>query len=358
MSGRDEAIKSLRKSHANAFDYKTTIESLSTGSLAVDIITGIGGFPVGRISEVFGWEYSGKTTLCLSACAAAQQAGYYPVYIDIERGVDPDLALRIGFDHTDPDKGLLVIPDTFEQTMAIVEKLVESGEVPLIVVDSIPAMTPKSVWEGTLNDTTPIGLTARLLSTTLPRLAKMVESQCVALVLVNQMRKTITTGFTPGYMQRKEDTESSSGGSALKFYSSMRIDMKILKRGDEKVETTDMFTGKPIEISVANLHEAHIIKNKCAAPYRKASFQIHYGDGRAGIDHLYTVVGIGLSTGLIIKKGAHYSMYDGDTLLFTSNGEAALIKHLMDTPEMAARLTEQVLENPAIAEVLAKQARP
>lgn len=346
----ESALKLLRKQSADAFQTNQKVEAISTGCYGVDLITGIGGFPVGRISEVFGWEYSGKTTLCLQSAAQAQLDGLRPAYLDPEIGVDPVLACKIGFDWKDPATGLYLNPRTFEETMDIVEILVTQDAVNIVFVDSVAAMVPKSAMEAKLTDTSPIALAARLMAEQLPKLTKIVEAHRVAVVFINQMRKTIPTGYTPGFMVRKEDTEQSSGGSALKFYSSMRIDMKLVTKGVEKREGTDLFTGKDEKVAIANMHVAKVIKNKLAPPYRQAHFMIRYDEKQDiwGIDNVMTYLKVGLTTGLITQKGAYYS-YEG---LQQVQGEDNFLNQLRAQPALVQQLREAVDATPQVQALL------
>lgn len=344
-----EALRYLRKEIAKAFESDDHLEGISTGALAVDIITGIGGFPRGRVSEVFGWEASGKTTLCLMACAAAQQRGLYPAYIDPERGVDPILARRLGFDVSSDGKGLYLIPDSFEETVTIVERLAATGEVDLIVVDSVPGMVPQSLFEGSIDETGRIGEVARLLASTLPRLSKTVERTKTALVFVNQMRQNIETGWRPAFAPR-EVREKTFGGSALKFFSSLRVDMRLVQKGSVKIKRLDHFTAKEIEVPTANVHEALAFKNKVAAPYRKATFTIRYDEARGlfGIDNRQTVIDLAISLGVVQHKGSGIYVYEGEPGGFTVRGSDQLYEHVLTHPDVLAQIWERVAEMPDI----------
>jgi recombination protein RecA len=357
---REKAIAGLRRNAAtkDAFDQLDPVPGISTGSLAVDILTGIGGFPRGRISEVFGWQYSGKTTLCVMACAALQAAGGKPVYIDNENGLDVAYAAKLGFDVQDDDRGLYVRPTTFEQTLAILEALVPTGESPLIIVDSIPAMIPEAELEGDI-DKVVIGARARLLANTLPKLNKIIKDNGTALVFINQMRAKMVIGHVPPYMLRKEDTEQSSGGNALKFYSSLRIDMRITKQSAHKVKIRNLFTGKDEEVAVASTHEAKTIKNRCGVPYGKASFSIRFDEQASpplyGIDNLATYVGVGVTLGIVDKTaGGVYRFAAGDAVLDVK-GEDDFLLRLRETPAVASALVTRVEAEPQIATILARR---
>lgn len=358
---REKAIAGLRKNAAtkDAFEQADPVPGISTGCTAVDILTGIGGFPKGRISEVFGWEYSGKTTLCVTACAAMQVAGGKPVYIDAENGLDIAYANKLGFDTQDDERGLYLRPTTFEQTMSILEALVPTGESPLIIVDSIPAMIPEDTLKGDMVESQ-IGKQARLLATVLPKLNKIIKENGTALVFVNQMRAKMTIGHTPSYMIRKEDVEQSSGGNALKFYSSLRLDLRIAKRGDTKVKVKDLYTGKDVDVSVGNTHEAKSIKNRHGIPYQKATFQIRYDEHTSpplfGIDNVATYVGVGVSLGIVDKaSGGRFRFADGGESLEVQ-GEDDFLARLREEPAVYAALVARVEAEPMIATILARRA--
>ena len=342
-----EAVKFIDKEFAEART-PATVDVLTTGSLAVDIITGRGGFPRGRLSEIFGWEYSGKTTLALMAFAAAQRAGHYAAYVDAEKGVDTEYARKLGAVLDNDAKGLFLLPDTFEETALMVDKLAEAG-VPLIIVDSVPGMVPTATMEGGIDETGRIGEMARLLASTLPRLTKTIAKHNTALVMINQMRKKVNTGWQPSFMPR-ESTEESSGGSALKFFAALRIDMSIVKKGLVKESEIDFFTSKPIEVSKANAHQAKIIKNKVGAPYRSCQFTIRYDEARGlyGIDNIATVIGIATSQKIIVKTGSYFkcTLPTGDN--FSVQGEEALFDFVVAHPEIRDQLWAEVLKIPGV----------
>lgn len=342
----ESALKVLRKQSADAFKSNQKVEAISTGSYAVDLITGIGGFPVGRISEVFGWEASGKTTLCLQSFAQAQRDGLRPAYLDPEIGVDPTLAAHVGCEWEDPHKGIYLNPQTFEETMDIVEALVKHDAVNIVFIDSVSAMVPKSAMEAKLTDTSAIALAARLMADQLPKLTKIIEAHRVAVVFVNQLRKTIPVGYTPGFMVRKEDTEQSSGGSALKFYSSMRINMTLATKGVEKRESVELFTGKDEKVALANMHVAKVIKNKLAPPYRQSHFLIRYDEARNlwGIDNVMTYFKVGVVTGVVQQKGAFFS-FDALTGV---QGEDEFLVQLRATPDVVAKLRAAIDATPQV----------
>lgn len=351
--GLGEALKYLKKEIAGAFESDDKLTGISTGSLAVDIITGIGGFPRGRLSEVFGWEASGKTTLCMMACSSAQSEGLYPVYLDPERGVDLTLARNVGWVTDDEKKGLYLTPDSFEETVRIVERLSETGEVDIIIVDSVPGMVPQSVFDGRIDETGRIGEVARLLASTLPRLTKTAEKSNTALVFINQMRQNVDTGWKPAFVSR-EMKEKTFGGSALKFFSSLRIDMRIVQKGSTKVKRMDHFTGKEVDVPVSNLHEAQAFKNKVATPYRKATFTIRFDEARGlfGIDNQQTVIDLAVSYGIIQHKGGGNYFYEGPGGNFTVRGSEQVYDFVSEHGEIAQGLLAAVTNIPEIKAAL------
>lgn len=356
---REKAIAALRKGAKtkDAFEKADPVPSLSTGCTAIDILIGIGGFPVGRISEVFGWQYSGKTTLCVMAAAALQQRGGKPVYIDNENGLDTAYAAKLGFNTDDDDRGLYVRPTTFEQTMEIIHTMAETGDSPLIIVDSIPAMVPEDTLE---IGESQIGKQARLLADALPKLNKIIKDSGTALVFINQMRAKMVIGHRPSYMLRAEDVEQSSGGNALKFYSSLRLDMKITKQSAHKVKKQDLYTGKDIDIAVASTHQATTIKNRHGLPYQKATFSIRFDEQSVpalyGIDNLATYVGVGVSLGVVEKSATHsvYRFADGKDSLEVK-GDEEFLAQLREQPALIDALVRAVETTPQIAAILARR---
>lgn len=340
MSYKD-TLKLLQKDMGEIFEMDTTLEGISTGSIAVDLLTGVGGFPRRRISEVFGWESSGKTTLCLMACAKAQRDGLLVAYIDVERGVDLTYAAKLGFDYQDTSKGLYITPRSFEQTATVVNELVNCGDMDLIVVDSVPAMLPESQMEGDINEEGPIAARARKLASFLPKITKPVDANNVALVFVNQMRlRPAINKFDHG------PKEQTSGGSALRFYSSLRLDLDQVRRGSITKSKPNPFTGKEEEVPVASIHRAEAFKNKVALPYRKLDFIIRYDEeaGIYGIDNLQTIIDLATVQGFIEAKGGGYFSYAGSTddpeANFRCQGKDALYMHMVRNPKTVAALSK------------------
>ena len=256
------------------------VSAISTGSLALDLATGIGGIPRGRIVEIYGPESSGKTTLALHAIAQAQRAGGTAAFIDAEHALDVAYARGVG---VETEKLLISQPDTGEQALDITEMLVRSGAVDLVVIDSVAALTPKAELEGEMGDAH-MGLQARLMSQALRKLTAVAYRGGTSLVFLNQLRQKI--GVTFG------SPETTTGGNALKFYASMRFDVRRIgqvKVGDEPV-------GGRTRVKVA--------KNKCAPPFTEAEFEIRWG---IGIDALSELLDLGIARGLIDKSGNHLS---------------------------------------------------
>jgi recombination protein RecA len=256
------------------------VSAISTGSLALDLATGIGGIPRGRIVEIYGPESSGKTTLALHAIAQAQRAGGTAAFIDAEHALDVAYARGVG---VETEKLLISQPDTGEQALDITEMLVRSGAVDLVVIDSVAALTPKAELEGEMGDAH-MGLQARLMSQALRKLTAVAYRGGTSLVFLNQLRQKI--GVTFG------SPETTTGGNALKFYASMRFDVRRIgqvKVGDEPV-------GGRTRVKVA--------KNKCAPPFTEAEFEIRWG---IGIDSLSELLDLGIARGLVDKSGNHLS---------------------------------------------------
>jgi recombination protein RecA len=256
------------------------IATIRTGSLALDLASGIGGYPRGRVVEVYGPESSGKTTLALHAIAEAQRAGGICAFIDAEHAIDVNYARTIG---VETDKLLVSQPDTGEQALDICEMLVRSGAVDLVVVDSVAALTPRAELEGEMGDSH-VGLQARLMSQALRKLTAIAHRTGTTLMFINQLRHKIGVMFG--------SPETTTGGNALKFYASMRLDVRRIgqvKIGDEPI-------GGRTRVKVA--------KNKCAPPFCEAEFDIRWG---AGVDPIGELIDLGLSRGLVDKSGNHLS---------------------------------------------------
>jgi recombination protein RecA len=288
------------------------ISTIRTGSLALDLATGIGGYPRGRVVEVYGPESSGKTTLALHAIAEAQRAGGVCAFIDAEHALDVAYARSIG---VETDKLLISQPDTGEQALDICEMLVRSGAIDLVVVDSVAALTPRAELEGEMGDSH-MGLQARLMSQALRKLTAISHRTGTTLMFINQLRQKI--GVTFG------SPETTTGGNALKFYASMRLDVRRIgqvKVGDEPV-------GGRTRVKVA--------KNKCAPPFCEAEFDIRWG---VGVDPMGELLDLGISRGLIDKSGNHLN-FAGAPL---GNGREKSRDTLQQNVELQSTLRQSII---------------
>ncbi|MFQ0991483.1 recombinase RecA [Gilliamella apicola] len=297
------------------------VDSVSTGSLGLDIALGIGGLPMGRIVEIFGPESSGKTTLTLSVIAQAQKEGKTCAFIDAEHALDPIYAAKLG---VQVDDLLVSQPDTGEQALEICDALVRSGAVDVIIVDSVAALTPKAEIEGEMGDSH-MGLQARLMSQALRKLTANIKNANCLVVFINQIRMKIGVMFG--------NPETTTGGNALKFYASVRLDIRrigAVKEGEDVI-------GSDTRVKV--------VKNKVAAPFRQAEFQILYG---CGISKEGELIDLGVKHKLVDKAGAWYS-YNGEKV---GQGKANSIKFLQEHPEIAKeleiKLRDLLLNSPAV----------
>ena len=289
------------------------VDAIPTGSLALDAALGIGGLPRGRIVEIYGPESSGKTTLTLQVIAAAQREGKTCAFIDAEHALDPVYARKLG---VDIDNLLCSQPDTGEQALEICDALARSGAVDVIVVDSVAALTPKAEIEGEIGDSH-MGLAARMMSQAMRKLAGNLKQSNTLLIFINQIRMKIGVMFG--------NPETTTGGNALKFYASVRLDIRrigAVKEGDNVV-------GSETRVKV--------VKNKIAAPFKQAEFQILYGEG---INFYGELVDLGVKEKLIEKAGAWYS-YNGDKI---GQGKANAITWLKENPAAAKEIEKKVRE--------------
>ena len=289
------------------------VEAVSTGSLMLDIALGIGGLPKGRIVEIYGPESSGKTTMTLQAIAECQKAGGTCAFIDAEHALDPQYARKLG---VDIDNLLVSQPDHGEQALEIADMLVRSGAIDLIVVDSVAALTPKAEIEGEMGDSH-MGLQARLMSQALRKITGNAKRSNCMVIFINQIRMKIGVMFG--------SPETTTGGNALKFYASVRLDIRRIgqvKEGDEIV-------GSETRVKV--------VKNKMAPPFREALFQIMYGKG---VNHLAELVDLSVSQELVQKAGAWYS-YQGNKI---GQGKNNVIRHLEENPAFAQDLERMIRE--------------
>lgn len=290
------------------------VDAIPTGSLSLDIALGIGGVPKGRIIEIYGPESSGKTTLALHIVAQAQKRGGEVAFVDAEHALDPDYAARIG---VDIDSMLVSQPDTGEQALEITDALVRSGAVDVVVVDSVAALTPRAEIEGEMGDTF-VGLQARLMSQALRKLAGNISKTNCVVIFINQLRMKI--GVMYG------NPETTTGGNALKFYASVRIDIR---------RTEAIKNGTEI---VGNRTRAKIVKNKVAPPFKEAIFDIMYGEG---ISKWGELVDLAVQLDLINKSGSWFSI--GDERIGQGRDNAKL--YLQEHPDVADRIEQEVREN-------------
>jgi len=313
------ALSQIKKQHGEGAvmrlgdSTQVPVEAISTGSLGLDIALGIGGLPRGRIIEIYGPESSGKTTLTLQTIAECQKKGGIAAFVDAEHALDPIYAGKLGVDLED----LLVSqPDTGEQALEIVDMLVRSNAVDIIVVDSVAALTPRAEIEGEMGDSH-MGLQARLMSQALRKLAGNIKRSNTLVIFINQIRMKIGVMFG--------NPETTTGGNALKFYASVRLDIRrtgSIKKGDE---------------IIGNETRVKVVKNKVAPPFRQVEFEILYNQG---ICRLGEIIDLGTSNGLIDKAGAWYS-FQGDRI---GQGKENVKQFLKDRPEVYKSLETQLRE--------------
>lgn len=305
---------------------REAIPAISTGSLGLDIALGIGGLPKGRIVEVYGPESSGKTTLTLQTIAECQKAGGTAAFIDAEHALDPLYAGKLG---VNVDDLLVSQPDTGEQALEIADMLVRSGSVDILVVDSVAALTPRAEIEGDMGDTH-VGLQARLMSQALRKITGNIKRSNCLVIFINQIRMKIGVMFG--------NPETTTGGNALKFYSSVRLDIRRIgsvKQGDEVV---------------GNETRVKVVKNKVSPPFRQAEFQVMYGQG---IYHMGEVLDLGVQEGLVEKSGAWYS-YDGQRI---GQGKANAAQFLDENRAIADEI-EKMLRDRLLASPVPNEDKP
>lgn len=295
------------------------VEAISTGSMGVDIALGIGGLPRGRITEIYGPESSGKTTLTLQVIAEAQKKGLTCAFIDAEHALDPVYAEKLG---VNLDEMLVSQPDTGEQALEIVDTLVSSGAVDVVVVDSVAALTPKAEIEGDMGDSH-VGLQARLMSQALRKITGNLKRTNTMCLFINQIRMKIGVMFG--------NPETTTGGNALKFYSSVRLDIRRIGAVKEKDEV------------VGNETRVKVVKNKVAPPFKQAEFQILYGEG---VNKMGELIELGVKQNLVEKAGAWYS-YNGQRI---GQGKSNACAYLEENPE-AAETLEATLRDILLAPV-------
>jgi recombination protein RecA len=290
---------------------KVRVDAISTSAINLDAAIGIGGIPRGRVTEIYGPESSGKTTLSLHVVANAQRGGGVAAYIDAEHALDTDYAKKLG---VDVENLLISQPDTGEQALEICEILVRSGAVDIVVIDSVAALVPKAEIEGDMGDSH-VGLQARLMSQALRKLTGSIARSKTAVVFINQLREKIGVMFG--------NPETTTGGKALKFYASVRLDIRRIGPVKEKEEVV----GSHVRVKV--------VKNKVAPPFKQAEFDIMYAEG---ISHTSLLVDIGSEAGIIEKSGAWYS-YNGQKI---GQGRENAKLFLKDNPAMMAEVEEKV----------------
>jgi len=293
---------------------RLNIDSISTGSVSLDIATGIGGIPRGRIVEIYGPESSGKTTLTLHIIAEAQKMGGKAAFIDAEHALDPDYAKNLG---VDVDELLVSQPDTGEQALEICEMLVRSGALDVVVIDSVAALVPKAEIQGDMGDSH-VGLQARLMSQALRKLAGSINKSHTSVIFINQLREKIGVMFG--------SPEVTTGGRALKFYASMRIDVRKI----ESIKSGDSILG--------NRTRAKIVKNKVAPPFKQAEFDIMYG---FGISREGDVLDCAVEAKLVEKAGSWYS-FEGNRI---GQGRENVKNYLIENPEILNRMSDLLKES-------------
>ncbi|MEW2374752.1 recombinase RecA [Micromonospora sp. NPDC047812] len=286
---------------------------IPTGSIALDVALGVGGLPRGRVVEIYGPESSGKTTVALHAVANAQRAGGIAAFVDAEHALDPEYAKALG---VDTDALLVSQPDTGEQALEITDMLVRSGAIDIIVIDSVAALVPRAEIEGEMGDSH-VGLQARLMSQALRKITGVLNNTGTTAIFINQLREKIGVMFG--------SPETTTGGRALKFYASVRLDVR---RIESLKDGTDV---------VGNRTRVKVVKNKVAAPFKQAEFDIMYGKG---ISREGSLIDVGVEQAIIRKSGAWYT-YDGDQL---GQGKEKAREFLRENPDVAAEIEKKILE--------------
>jgi recombination protein RecA len=288
------------------------VEAIPTGALSLDLALGVGGIPRGRVTEIYGPEASGKTTLCQHLVAEAQRAGGVAAYIDMEHALDPNYAARCG---VDIENLYISQPDTGEQALEIAETLVRSGAVELVVIDSVAALVPRSEIEGDMGDAT-MGMQARLMSQALRKLSGAIKQTNTAVVFTNQLRQRIGVMFG--------NPETTTGGMALKFYASVRVDVRRV----ESIKVGQEVVGSRVR--------ARVVKNKVAAPFKVAEFDIMYNEG---ISKTGGILDLGVEAGLVEKRGSFYTY--GENRI--GQGRENAKEYLRENPELAQDLAKEIL---------------
>ncbi len=300
---------------------RAPVEVIPTGSIALDVALGIGGLPRGRVIEVYGPESSGKTTVALHAVASAQRAGGIAAFIDAEHALDPEYAKKLG---VDTDALLVSQPDTGEQALEIADMLIRSGALDIIVIDSVAALVPKAEIEGEMGDSH-VGLQARLMSQALRKITGALNTSGTTAIFINQLREKIGVFFG--------SPETTTGGKALKFYASVRLDIRRIETLKEGTEP------------VGNRTRVKVVKNKMAPPFKQAEFDILYG---VGISREGGLIDMGVEHGLVRKSGSWFT-YEGDQL---GQGKENARGFLRDNPDLANEIEKRIKEKLGVGAVL------
>ncbi len=307
---------------------RAPIQAVPTGAIALDVALGIGGLPRGRVVEIYGPESSGKTTVALHAVANAQAAGGIAAFIDAEHALDPEYAKKLG---VDTDSLLVSQPDTGEQALEIADMLIRSGALDIVVIDSVAALVPRAEIEGEMGDSH-VGLQARLMSQALRKLTSALHTSNTTAIFINQLREKVGIMFG--------SPETTTGGKALKFYASVRLDVR-------RIETLKD-GGEP----VGNRTRVKVVKNKVAPPFKQAEFDILYG---IGISREGSLIDMGVDQGILRKSGAWYT-YEGDQL---GQGKENARRFLKDNPDIANEIEKRIKEKLGIGPTLdAEEAAP
>ena len=315
----DTALAQIRKNHGDGAimrlgdDARAPVEVIPTGAIGLDVALGIGGLPRGRVVEIYGPEASGKTSIALHAVANAQRAGGIAAFIDAEHALDPDYARALG---VDTDALLVSQPDTGEQALEIADMLIRSGALDVIVIDSVAALVPRAEIEGEMGDSH-VGLQARLMSQALRKITGALSASKTTAIFINQLREKIGVMFG--------SPETTTGGRALKFYASVRLDVR-------RIETLKDGTE-----AVGNRTRVKVVKNKMASPFKTAEFDILYGQG---ISREGSLIDMGVDNGIVRKAGAWYT-YEGDQL---GQGKENARAFLRDNPDLADEIEKKVKE--------------
>lgn len=308
-------------------DERAPVEVIPTGSIALDVALGVGGIPRGRVVEIYGPESSGKTTLTLHAIANAQRAGGIAAFVDAEHALDPDYAKKLG---VDIDALLVSQPDTGEQALEIADMLIRSGAIDLVVIDSVAALVPRAEIEGEMGDSH-VGLQARLMSQALRKITGGLNQTKTTAIFINQLREKIGVFFG--------SPETTAGGKALKFYASVRLDIRrieTLKDGSE---------------AVGNRTRVKVVKNKMAPPFKQAEFDILYG---VGISREGSLIDFGVEHGIVKKSGSWYT-YDGDQL---GQGKENARNFLISNPDVALEIENKIKAKLGIGQTAAEAEAP